>query len=270
MNQASADPAQQGIVITGASSGIGEALALEAARRGHPLVLLARRQDELERVARRCRDLGSPRCHALHLDLGDNASIEDCAQQILALDLPLHGLINNAGIIQPFKRLLDLDEAAMERVMRVNFWGTLHMTRAFLPRLLKRPEAHLVNVSSMGAFVPVPGQALYGASKAAVMLLTEALWAELQGTPVRVTLVLPGAMRTGIAEHSGVEAPRAEGAKVPVLEPEVAAKRLLDAVERDAFRVLLGRDAQTMDLLYRLSPALAARIVQRRMAHLLT
>jgi len=155
-------------------------------------------------------------------------------------------------------------------VMRVNFWGTLHMTRAFLPRLLKRPEAHLVNVSSMGAFVPVPGQALYGASKAAVMLLTEALWAELQGTPVRVTLVLPGAMRTGIAEHSGVEAPRAEGAKVPVLEPEVAAKRLLDAVERDAFRVLLGRDAQTMDLLYRLSPALAARIVQRRMAHLLT
>ena len=99
---------------------------------------------------------------------------------------------------------------------------------------------------------------------------TMALWAELQGTPVRVTLVLPGAMRTGIAEHSGVEAPRAEGAKVPVLEPEVAAKRLLDAVERDAFRVLLGRDAQTMDLLYRLSPALAARIVQRRMAHLLT
>ena len=109
------------------------------------------------------------------------------------------GLINNAGIIQPFKRLLDLDEAATERVMRVNFWGTLHMTRAFLPRLLKRPEAHLVNVSSMGAFVPVPGQALYGASKAAVMLITEALWAELQGTPVRVTMVLPGAMRTGIA-----------------------------------------------------------------------
>jgi NAD(P)-dependent dehydrogenase (short-subunit alcohol dehydrogenase family) len=71
MNQGSADPAQQSIVITGASSGIGEALALEAARRGHPLILLARRQDELKRVASLCLEAGSPRCHTLHLDLGD-------------------------------------------------------------------------------------------------------------------------------------------------------------------------------------------------------
>ena len=224
------------VVVTGAGSGLGQALA-KAGSLGEGL--------------------------SLHpLDITDKEKVAALPEEVERVHGQVDGLINNAGIIQPFKRLLDLDEAAMERVMRVNFWGTLHMTRAFLPRLLKRPEAHLVNVSSMGAFVPVPGQALYGASKAAVMLLTEALWAELQGTPVRVTLVLPGAMRTGIAEHSGVEAPRAEGAKVPVLEPEVAAKRLLDAVERDAFRVLLGRDAQTMDLLYRLSP--------RRMAHLLT
>ena len=207
---------------------------------------------------------------SLHpLDITDKARVAALPEEVERAHGQVDGLINNAGIIQPFKRLLDLDEAAIERVMRVNFYGTLHMTRAFLPRLLQRPEAHLVNVSSMGAFVPVPGQAVYGASKAAVKLLTEALWAELQGTPVRVTLVLPGAMRTGIAQHSGVEAPRAEGARVPVLEPQVAARILLDAVERDAFRVLLGQDARTMDLLYRLSPLGATRLIQRRMAHLL-
>ncbi len=122
----------------------------------------------------------------------------------------------------------------------------------------------------MGGFLPVPGQTAYGASKAAVKLLTEGLWAELQGTPVRVTLALPGAMRTGIAQHSGVEAPQArEGAKVPLLEPDRAAKTLLDAVERDAFRVLLGQDAKVMDLLYRLNPLGATRLIQLRMRHLL-
>ena len=257
------------VVVTGAGSGLGQALALELLRRGARVAAVDLRSEGLRETMAKAGSLGEGL--SLHpLDITDKEKVAALPEEVERVHGQVDGLINNAGIIQPFKRLLDLDEAAMERVMRVNFWGTLHMTRAFLPRLLKRPEAHLVNVSSMGAFVPVPGQALYGASKAAVMLLTEALWAELQGTPVRVTLVLPGAMRTGIAEHSGVEAPRAEGAKVPVLEPEVAAKRLLDAVERDAFRVLLGRDAQTMDLLYRLSPALAARIVQRRMAHLLT
>ncbi|MBM3930834.1 MAG: SDR family NAD(P)-dependent oxidoreductase, partial [Sphingomonadales bacterium] len=77
MNQGSADPAQQGIVITGASSGIGEALALEAARRGHPLILLARRLDELDRVTQLCLAQGSPRCQTLHLDLANNDSIQD-------------------------------------------------------------------------------------------------------------------------------------------------------------------------------------------------
>lgn len=203
------------VVVTGAGSGLGQALALELLRRGARVAAVDLRSEGLQETMAKAGSLGEGL--SLHpLDITDKEKVAALPEEVERVHGQVDGLINNAGIIQPFKRLLDLDEAAMERVMRVNFWGTLHMTRAFLPRLLKRPEAHLVNVSSMGAFVPVPGQALYGASKAAVML-TEALWAELQGTPVRVTLVLPGAMRTGIAEHSGVEAPRAEGAKVPVL-----------------------------------------------------
>lgn len=179
-------------------------------------------------------------------------------------------VVNNAGIIQPFLRLQDLSQDTMERVMRVNFYGTLWVVRAFLPYLLARPEAHIVNVASMGGFLPVPGQTVYGASKAAVMLLTEGLRAELQGTPVWVTLVLPGAMRTEIALHSGVELPRtAARVSTPVPDPERAARVVVDAVERNAFRVLVGRDARTMDLSYRLSPFAATRLVQRRMAYLL-
>ena len=102
-------------------------------------------------------------------------------------------------------RLNDLDYAAIDRVFDVNWRGTLYMTKTFLPLLLARPEAHIVNVSSMGGFLPVPGQTIYGASKAAVKLLTEGLHSELAGTNVRVTVVFPGAVATNITANSGVD-----------------------------------------------------------------
>ena len=119
----------------------------------------------------------------------------------------MDGLVHCAGIIQPFVRLKDLDDAAIERVFNVNWWGTLDLTRAFLPVLLERPEGHIVNTSSMGGFLPVPGQTIYGASKAAVKLLTEGLHAECQGTNVHVTVVFPGAVATNITTNSGVDIP---------------------------------------------------------------
>lgn len=257
------------VVVTGAGSGLGQALVLELLRRGARVAAVDLRPEALEATRTQAGTMAQGL--SLHpLDVADRLRVEALPAEVEAFHGQVDGLINNAGIIQPFKRLWELDPPAIERVMRVNFYGTLHMTLAFLPRLLARPEAHLVNVSSMGGFLPVPGQTAYGASKAAVKLLTEGLWAELQGTPVRVTLALPGAMRTGIAQHSGVEAPQAgEGAKIPLLEPDRAAKILLDAVERDAFRVLLGQDAKTMDLFYRLSPLWATRLIQSRMRHLL-
>ncbi len=126
---------------------------------------------------------------------------------VVAAHGALDGLLNVAGIIQHFVPLADLEVGEIERVMNVNFWGVVHTTQAALPHLLTRPEACVVNVSSMGAFAPVPGQTAYGASKAAVMLLTEGLYAELRGTPVAVTVVFPGAVRTAISENSGVTTP---------------------------------------------------------------
>jgi short-subunit dehydrogenase len=181
------------------------------------------------------------------------------------------GVINCAGIIQPFVRLKDLDDAAIDRVFGVNWWGTLWMTRAFLPGLLDRPEGHIVNVSSMGGFLPVPGQTIYGASKAAVKLMTEGLHGELKGTSVHVTVVFPGSVATNITTNSGVAIPNMKpGTKMPkILSAEKAAQIILDGMEKDTYRVLVGSDAKLMDRLYRIHPKRAAGIIAGRMKDLL-
>ena len=118
--------------------------------------------------------------------------MEKLLNESLALHPGVDGIINNAGIIQPFVRLNDLSYESIERVINVNLYGTLYMIKTFLPHLLTRPEAHIVNISSMGGFLPVPGQTIYGASKAAVKLLSEGLHSELMNTHVMVTVAISG------------------------------------------------------------------------------
>jgi short-subunit dehydrogenase len=145
------------------------------------------------------------------------------------------------------------------------------MIKAFLPELLKRPEAHIVNVSSMGGFFPFPGQTLYGASKAAVKLLTEGLYAELLETNVGVTVAFPGATATNISENSGIEmAGRdAESSSFPMTSAEDAAAEILAAIEKNTFQAFVGRDSKLMNFLYRLSPRRATRFIQKQMKAML-
>nr|WP_204163696.1 SDR family NAD(P)-dependent oxidoreductase [Nocardioides solisilvae] len=145
---------------------------------------------------------------------------------------------------------------------------------AFLPLLRERPAASLLNVASMGAFVPAPGQSLYGASKAAVKLLTEGLYAELRGTPVAVTLVFPGAVGTDIAAHSGAAVPGRDASDSDLAAGMTtsveAARQVVEAIERGTFRVRIGRDARMLDLLSRAAPRRAIELVARKMASLLS
>ena len=160
------------------------------------------------------------------------------------------GIINNAGIIQPFKVVNDLSNEEIDRVFNVNFFGTLNMTKIFLPTLLSRPEAHIINVSSMGGFLPVPGQSLYGAAKAAVKLFTEALSAELKETNVKVTVVFPGAIATNIMENSGLETPKSNGdPSMKALSADKAAAQIISAIEKNKTRVFVGRDSSFLDKL---------------------
>ncbi len=258
------------IVITGGGNGIGRALGLELLARGARVAAVDIDPAALaETIA--LADQRQTQLSTHVADITDRAAVAALPEQILERHGVVDGLINNAGIIQPFVKLLALEDAAIERVMRVNFYGTLAMTRAFLPHLLVRPEAHLVTISSMGGFLPVPGQTIYGASKAAVKLLTEGLYTELLDSSVRVSVVFPGAVGTQIAAHSGVSIadPSARQRAARVLPPERAAQIIIDGIERNRFRILVGSDAVLMDRLCRLSPERAARLIYRRMRALL-
>lgn len=257
------------IVVTGGGNGIGRELVLTLLSRGAEVAAVDIHQAALEETLSLAGDRKAR--VSLHVvDVADREKVEALPAQVIARHGVVDGLINNAGIIQPFVRLNELDYESIARVLGVNFYGTLYMTKAFLPHLLGRPEAHIVNVSSMGGFLPVPGQTLYGASKAAVKLLTEGLCTELMGTGVRVTIVFPGAIGTNIAANSGVTISVGEQqASFKTLSPQKAARLIVDGMERNRYRVLVGSDARMMDFLYRLSPERAARLIFRQMKALL-
>ncbi|GGL37050.1 SDR family oxidoreductase [Phycicoccus endophyticus] len=258
-------------VVTGGGNGIGREVVLALLERGARVAAVDLRADGLEETAGLA-GTAAERLSRHPLDVTDAEAVAALPEAVLAAHGQVDGLLNVAGIIQPFVRVADLEPAVIEKVMGVNFGGTVATVRAFLPLLLARPAASIVNVSSMGALVPVPGQAVYGASKAAVMLFTEALYAELRGTPVAVTVVFPGGVATHITDNSGVDAPAgadAEASATTLTTPQDAARQVIGGLEAGRFRVVIGRDARMMDLLSRLSPRRATDTVARRMASLL-
>ena len=259
------------LVVTGAGSGIGREVALEALRRGARVAGCDINESSLSELEALAAAGGRLSTHALNVaDRHAVAALPAVVSERLG---PADGVVHCAGIIQPFVRLKDLDYETIERVFAVNWLGTLFMTKTFLSLLLGRPEGHIVNVSSMGGFLPVPGQTVYGASKAAVKLLTEGLHSECAGTSVRVTVVFPGAVATNITANSGVDIPvagaDAERMARRVTPADKAARIILDAMERDAYRVMIGGDAKLMDRLYRLTPRRAAGFIARQMKDLL-
>jgi len=257
-------------VVTGGGNGIGREVVLALLSRGARVAAIDVRAEALAETARLAGSR-SDRLSSHVVDITDRAAVEALPEAVLAAHGQVDGVVNVAGIIQRFVRFADLPYEDIEKVFAVNFWGVVHVVKAFLPHLTSRPEACVVNVSSMGGFVPVPGQTAYGASKAAVKLLTEGLYAELRGSPVAVTVIFPGGVATGIAEHSGVAVPSRQGGtgRQSLTTPADAARRIVDGIERGSYRVVIGRDARLLDRLARLVPRRATDTVARRMATLL-
>jgi short-subunit dehydrogenase len=261
------------IVVTGGGDGMGQALVLNLLSRGASVAAADINESALQETSELAGDKSDSL--TMHIvDVTDRDAVAELPEQVISKHGTVDGIINNAGIIQPFVRVKDLDYAAIKRVMNVNFFGTLYVTRAFLPHLLKRPEAHIVNISSMGGFLPVPGQSIYGASKAAVKLLTESLRAELMETNVRVTVVIPGALGTNIAANSGTDLSLESAGSgmwqaIKPLAPEKAAQTIIEGMERNRYRVLVGLDSKLMDFLYRVSPKHTSSLIFRLMKSLL-
>lgn len=260
------------VVVTGAGSGMGRALVLALVGRGARVAAVDLNENSLkETVELAAQHRDSISVHIANVT--DRQAVEALPAAVIKAHGAVDGLINNAGIIQPFVRFNDLPYDAIERVLNVNLYGVIYMTKSFLPHLRQRPAAHIVNVSSMGGFFPVPGQTLYGASKAGVKLLTEGLYSELMETNVRVTVVFPGAIATNITQNSGVAIPSAGSSassqSFPTTSAQDAAETILNGIERDQFQVYIGNDAKLMNFLYRLSPKRATRFMYDRMKALL-
>jgi short-subunit dehydrogenase len=255
------------IVVTGGGNGMGRELVLALVERGARVAAVDINADTLEETV----NLAGAQSDSISkhvVDVSDREAVKALPDAVIDAHGAVDGLINNAGIIQPFVRINDLSYEAIERVLNVNLYGVIYMTKALLPHLLKRPEAHIVSVSSMGGYVPVPGQTLYGTSKAAVKLLTEGLYSELADTSVGVTVVFPGAIATRIAENSGVTVHQNTD-DIPMVSPDDAAGIIIDAIEQDKFQVYIGTDAKLMNLFYRFAPKWAAKYINSQMKDLL-
>jgi NAD(P)-dependent dehydrogenase (short-subunit alcohol dehydrogenase family) len=255
-------------VVTGGGSGMGRELVVQLLRRDARVAAVDLRAEGLAGTAELA--AAGDRLSTHVLDITDRAAVAGLPEAVVAAHGRVDGLLNNAGIIQPFLPVAQLSETAIDRVLDVNLMGTVTMVKAFLPLLLDRPQAHVANVSSMGGFFPFPGQSVYGASKAAVKLFTEGLYAELLDTPVRVSVIMPGAVTTSITENSGVAMPATpEGSRFQLTSPEQAARIMLDGIERDRLHIYVGKDALLMSLAIRVAPRRAIAVVRNQMAKLL-
>lgn len=259
-------------VVTGAGGGIGTELVKQLVKNGARVAAVDLRSESLDTLKVQLGEASSSvSFHALNIS--DKEAVAALPQAVIAAHSVVDGLINCAGIIQPFVKINDLNFDVIERVMNVNFYGTLYMTKTFLPALLVRPEAYIVNVASMGGFLPVPGQGVYGASKAAVKLLTEALYAELLDSPVHVSVVFPGATNTNITGNSSVAAPAMRaGTKdlsASMLPADKAAELIIKGMKKNTPQIFTGKDSRLMNRLYRLNPVYATKLIAKQMKSLL-
>jgi NADP-dependent 3-hydroxy acid dehydrogenase YdfG len=247
-------------VVTGAGSGIGQALAIELGRSGAKVAISDVDTEGLAVTEERLKAIGAP-VKADRLNVTEREAFLLYADAVKAHFGHVNQIYNNAGIafvgdveVTPFKDI--------ERVMDVDFWGVVNGTKAFLPHLIESGDGHVVNVSSIFGLFSVPGQAAYNSAKFAVRGFTEALRQEMiaNGHPVKVTTVHPGGIKTAIMRNSTA----AEGVDTATLTdffdkkltrttPEKAATIILDAVRKNKARVLVGPDAKALDVLVRLT-----------------
>ena len=262
--------------VTGAAGGIGRALALELAVRGCDLALADRDEAGLAAVAAEIAKTGERKVTVHSVDVAEPGQIADFALAAVTAHPKLNIVINNAGVAL-MGMFNEVEQAQMEWLMNINFWGVVHGTRAFLPHLKTQAEAHIVNLSSIFGIIAPPGQAAYAAAKFAVRGFSESVRHELAvaGSPVKLSVVHPGGVATSIARSSrtgiGVTDNARRAQMIDRFEnaakttPKDAALRIIKGIEKNQPRILIGNDARFMDLLQRFRPGTYWAPLQRRL-----
>jgi len=219
-------------VVTGASSGIGEAIARELVSRGYGVTLVARRADKLHDLANELK-ARNVRAEVLAADLSDRATRASLLERITDLGLVPDILINNAGL-STLGAIARSDPAAEMNMIEVDVVAVADLCSRFTPGMVQRGRGRILNVASTAAFQPLPGQAGYGACKAFVLSYTESLHAELRGTGVTATALCPGPVDTGFGEAAGFSTEEAESALPKFMweSPAFVAKTGVDGMAR--------------------------------------
>jgi short-subunit dehydrogenase len=209
------------------------------------------------------------------VDVGEPTGIAGYAHAAISAHPGLNIVVNNAGV-GLLGQFTEIDQAQFDWLMNINFWGVVHSTRAFLPHLAQQGAAHIVNLSSIFGIIAPAGQTAYASAKFAVRGFSESLRHELQmaGSPVRLTVVHPGGIATNIARNSrtgtGVtdNARRAQAIErfdeVAKTTPQAAALRIIEGIEKNKPRILIGNDARFLDILQRLRPGTYWSVLAKR------
>jgi short-subunit dehydrogenase len=230
-------------VVTGASSGIGAAVAVELARRGATVVAVARRADRLEETVAACR-VSAPESIAHPADVSSRPACEDLIDRTTARMGRVDILVNNAGI-SVHKNAVRTSVEEVDRVMAVNFFGPVYLTMAALPGMLDRRRGSIVNITSVAGYVPNPGEAAYGASKAALSRWSHGLAVDLHGSGVHIGVLSPGPIDTEI--WSLDEELSYRGRLYP---PEVVARGVVRMITREQVHASVPRRYGAVGALY--------------------
>ncbi len=254
--------------ITGAGSGIGRATALALCAEGMKLALSDKELTGLDETAKMVEQAGGEVITHI-LDVTDAEAVDQWAVDTIAHYGAVDIIVNNAGVVLVVESH-DQSHDELAWVMNVNFWGVVHGTRAFLPHLRSRNSGHIVNIASMASLSGLPAQSAYCASKFAVRGYSESVCADLAGTGVGMTIVMPGGVATNLLEKAririaGEDEAAAESRRQAFIgflrtPPEKAAQLIVKGIKKNRMRQLVGVDARILDIVQRLIPGRFARL----------
>lgn len=237
-------------LVTGASSGIGADIARELAKRGHRVILVARSAEKLGELAAELGDRGA----VLPADLARREDRAELPDQVAALGLEVNILVNNAGL-STMGPIVAADPQAELNVIEVDVAAVVDLCTRFLPAMVGHRQGAILNVASVAGFGPLPGQAVYGASKSFVLSYTQALRQELKGSGVTATALCPGPVHTGFGETAGFTSE--EESVLPEIlwvSPDDVARAGVEALDSDKGVVVPGRINQAISALYHYTP----------------
>lgn len=254
-------------VITGASSGIGQALSIELAKKGAVLILSDKNAAGLEETKSKVETIGAS-CYTYVVDVSKEKEIKEFVKAVLKEHGHIDLLFNNAGFALGKISMQQVKMEDFHKIVDVNLWGVINHTKEFLDTLLSRPEAVIVNVSSLFGLVGVPDQVPYCTTKFAVRGFTEALRSDLYNTNIEVYCVHPGGINTNIYKNAihYESNPKLDRSFQKALErttPEEAAKTIIKHIEKKRERVLIGIDAEMGDRLARTMPSSYGTVVRK-------